>query len=197
MLKKLILLLLSIASAYAMNSVELNVNDKDLEFGIAFDMGQFNDSVEPDTVFVGGKLLHADREHSDIATTSQMYDYYEFNFLMKRNINDSNLEIGLGVKLNGTNKYMTVPLGAEATYEIPVSTTIPLYIGAAVYYAPEILSMADAKNFIEQRFTFDIEVIENGLVTLGYRSLATNYDYPTDGDIAYNRSVYAGFRFRF
>ena len=197
MLKKLTLLAAGFASAFAMNSVELNVNDKDLEMGVAFDMGQFNDSIEPDTVFVGGKFLHGDVENSDRTSSADMDDYYELNFLMKREMDNSDLTIGLGAKVNGTKDFMSVPLGGEASYRLPFDFSMPFYLGGAVYFAPSVLTMSDADSFLETRITLDIEIIENALVTLGYRNIDTNYEKPTAIDINYNSSVYAGFRFKF
>ena len=194
MLKKLTLLAASFAYAFALNSVEININDKDLELGVSIDMSQMNDTIEPDTVFLSAKLLHADKENSDYSAAADMDDYYEVGFLMKRDFN-SNLEIGLGMKLNGTKNFMSIPLGGEARYAL--DTEIPMYVGGMIYYAPSVLSMSDAKSFMEYRVTLDIEVIENAMITLGYRSLDTNYDKPVTKDVNYNSSFYAGFKFKF
>lgn len=193
MLKKLLLITASFVSAFALNSVDININDKDLELGARIDVGQFNYDVEPETIFVGARFLHGDKKHSDLST---IHDYYEASFLMRRYVSDSNLAIGLGFKVNHTEKFTTVPLGVEALYKI-YNESMPLYVGADIYFAPEILAMNDAKNFLEYRFHLDIEVIKNGLVTFGYRSIDTNYDTAAGGDINYNKSVYAGFRFEF
>lgn len=197
MFKKLGILALCTASAFAMHNIELNINDKDLEFGAKIDMGQFNDTVEPDSVFVGAKILHADEEHSDITSSSDMHDYYELNFLMQRKVEATDLVIGLGVKLNGTKDFSSIPLGAEASYKLSVSEKFPLYLRGAVYYAPEVLSMQDAKSFLEYRVALDIEVIKNGSVTVGYRSLDTNFESDKGGNINYNKSVFVGFKFAF
>ncbi|MDY0233045.1 MAG: YfaZ family outer membrane protein [Sulfurimonas sp.] len=196
MLKKLGLIALCTASAFAMHSIELNINDKDLEFGAKVDMGQFNDAVDPDTVFVGAKILHADEKHSDFRSNSDMNDYYEANFLMQRKVGNSDLVIGLGVKFNGTKNFSSFPLGVEATYKI-LGGAIPLYIKGVVYYAPEILSLQDAKSFLEYRASLDVELITNGYVTVGYRSIDTNYDGKKGGDMNYNKSAYIGVKFAF
>ncbi|MCK9492360.1 MAG: YfaZ family outer membrane protein [Sulfurimonas sp.] len=196
MLKKIGLLALCSASVFAMHSVELNINDKDLEFGAKVDMGQFNDTIDPDSVFIGAKILHADEKNSDFRSNSEMNDYYEASFLMQRRVAATELVIGLGVKLNGTKNFSSIPLGVEATYKI-VNGAIPLYLKGAVYFAPEILSMQNAKNFLEYRVALDIELITNGYVTVGYRSLDTNYDSKKGGDKNYNKSAYIGVKFAF
>ncbi|WP_321778883.1 YfaZ family outer membrane protein [Sulfurimonas sp.] len=199
MLKKIGLLALCGVSAFAMHSVELNINDKDLEFGVKVDMGQFNEATDPDTVFLGAKLLHGSKDHSDAKSSSDLNDYYEVNFLMQRKVKSTDLVIGLGVKLNGTKNYNTFPLGAEASYKLPFGDTMPLFVNGSIYFAPEVLSMQDAKNFLEYRVGLDLEVIKNGSVTLGYRSLDTNYisGKGYSDDFNYNKSVYIGFKFAF
>ena len=67
-------------------------------------------------------------------------------------------------------------------------------INASVYYAPSVLSFSDADSYFETRISYDIEVIDNGKITLGYRKMDTNYDA---GDFTYNDSWYAGFKFSF
>ena len=198
MLKKLALMALCSVSAFALNSVELNINDSDLEVMAKFDMGQFNDSVEPETVFVGARLLNGHKSHSGNEEDS-LASYVALNFLMRREIADRGLYIGLGVKLNATknaddDNFISIPLGAQIDYRIPASDLIPMYVGASLYYAPSVLSLSDADNFLEYRIHFDVEVIKNGAVTIGYRSIDTNYD---EGSFSYNKSLYAGFKFAF
>ena len=199
MLKKLSMITFCTASAFALNTAELNINDSDLEVMAKFDMGQFNDAVEPETVFVGARLLNGHKSHSDNDNRS-LDSFVEVNFLMQREIGDRGLSIGLGVKLNatqhGSEDFMSIPLGIEAGYRIPASDLIPMYVGASLYYAPSVLSLADADSFLEYRINYDIEVIKNGRITIGYRSIDTNYDV-SGGNFSYNRSLYGGFKFSF
>lgn len=197
MLKKIGLLALCGVSAFAMHTVELNINDKDLEFGAKVDMGQFNEATDPDTVFLGAKLLHGSKENSEASASGDLNDYYEVNFLMQRKVKETDLVIGLGVKFNGAKNFNSFPLGAEASYKLPFGNKMPLFVNGSVYYAPEVLSLQDAKNFLEYRVGLDLEVIKNGSVTVGYRKLDTNYLEDKGGDFNYNKSVYIGFKFAF
>ncbi len=201
MLKKLSLIAVCAVSAFAMHNAEININDKDLEIGARLDMGQFSDNTEPNTVFVGAKFLHGNEDHSDLSRNT-IHDYSELNFMMQRNVDTSGLAIGLGIKLNHTEasgkSFTSIPLGVEASYKLPVGDVTPLYIGGSLYYAPEVLSLEDAQNFLEYRVNFDIEVIKNGRISLGYRSIDTNYDLAGGtSNINYNRSVHIGFKFAF
>ncbi len=190
MFKKISLITLGAVSAFAMHSAEVNINNSDLELSAKLDMGQFNKSVEPDTIFLGARYINADDRHSDV---NNIDDYYEVNFLMQKNVN-SDFRLGLGVKLNHTDEFVSIPLGLEALYKLPVTSSIPFYIGASIYTAPEVLSFDKADSFLEYRFTLEAEAIKNGFITLGYRHLDTNYER---GDVEYNESLYFGLKFLF
>ncbi|MDD5156431.1 hypothetical protein [Sulfurimonas sp.] len=190
MLKKVSLLTLSAVSVFAMHSAEINVNNTDLELSAKFDIGQVNEKVEPNTIFIGAKYLNVDERHSDI---SNVDDYYEANFLMMKNAS-KDLKIGLGVKLNHTKDFTSAPLGVEAAYKLPIESSVPFYVGGSLYYAPRVLAFEKADNYLEYRVTVDAEVIKNGFVTVGFRDMNTNYE---SGNVEYNKSFYGGFRFLF
>jgi len=196
MLKKIILLSVFVLSAFAMNTGEININNKDLEIGAKFDVGQFNDAVEPNTMFVGAKFLNADADHSD-NDKADLDPYFEANFLMMRPIGNQGMRIGMGMKLNFTKDYSSLPLGLEFAYKLPVKNFIPLYLNGELYYAPSALAFSDADSFLEYRLSCDIEIIKNGRVTLGYRSLDTNYEDAYGGDFSYNSYWYIGFKVAF
>ena len=198
MLKKLALISIYGVSAFALHTAEININDKDLELSAKFDMGQFNDNVEPNTIFVGGKFLKGDEKNSE-PNNANIDPYLEANFLVKKEIGNRGLSFGMGVKANYTKNYASIPLGAEFGFKIPAQNLIPMYLNGAIYYAPTVLCFNDAKDFVEYRISYDIEVIENAMVTLGYRQLNTNYDTANNslGDYIYNNSWFIGFKFSF
>ena len=182
MLKKLSLIILSVVSAYAMHSGEININNKDLEIGAKFDLGQFNPAVEPDTMFIGGKFINADGDHAENYLGNKVNDldpYLELNFLMMQAVGDQGMSIGMGAKLNFTENYSAVPLGLEFTYKLPVVDFVPMYLNGSLYYAPSVLCMRDADSFLEYRLSYDAEVIKNGYITIGYRNIDTNWGFFT------------------
>ncbi len=196
MLKKLGLLSIAAASLMAMHEFNININDVDLEAGVKLDMGQFNDAVEPNTTFIGVKFLNADKDYSDFSSPDA---YFEANFLMQREINNSGFFAGIGIKLNyngsANQDFMALPLGLKLGYTLP-STVIPIYFSGEAYYAPQVLSMQDAKSYYEYRLNCDIEIIQNALINIGFRDLEFKYDGNSEY-IKYNRSGYIGFKFRF
>ena len=189
MLKKVTMMAVCAVSAFALHTGEINVNESDVEVSAKLDMGQFNDSVEPDTLFVGGKFLHADKQHSSNKDLT-IDPYFEMNFLLQKGIGTSGMTLGLGMKLNYTKDYSALPLGLEFAYKIPAPDLIPMYLRGSLYYAPSVLAFSNANDYLEYRIGYDIEVIDNGRVTLGYRSLDTNYKV---ADFNYNKSWYVGF----
>jgi len=196
MLKKLSLIALSAISAFAMHSAEININDKDLELRANIDLGQFNSTVEPDTTFVGFTYLNGNDDNAN----ANISGYAEASFLMKREIQDSGVIFGIGIKSNYTKvrneSFMSIPLGLEVGYTLPVD--IPVVFGAKIYYAPESLSFSNAESFLEYRTDVSIEVIEKGSLILGYRNIDTNIEISnTTIDANYNESAYFGFRFAF
>ena len=194
MIKKINLILLSTVSAFAMHNAEININDKDLEIGGKFDLGQVNTTVEPNTTFIGVKYLGANNDHANV----DINGYIETNFLLENEIDNTGVIFGIGVKANYTkinsDKFISIPLGFELGYTFPVQ--IPVSVSTQFYYAPESLAFAKAKNFLEYRFFTTVEVIEKGALVLGYRTIDTNMDNRS-GTQTYNESVYFGFNFQF
>lgn len=201
MLKKLALLSLSGVAAFAMHTFEININDKDLGVSGKLDMGQYNQHIEPGTTFVGAKALKGSTDHSD--KKSDLNPYYELNFLKTRSVGGNGLELGMGVKANYTDNdsasYMTIPLGLEAIYTVPGHLAVPVVLSAKGYYAPEVLSMEDAKEYYEVVLNVRFEVIENGLIVLGYRDMNFGFQNAAGSTkrFNYNKSGYIGYKFAF
>ncbi|QOP46131.1 YfaZ family outer membrane protein [Sulfurimonas paralvinellae] len=195
MLKKMTLLSAATVAAFAMHTGEININDKDLELNAKFDIGQFNDAVEPNTMFVGGRFLNADADHSD-DEHADIDPFYEVNFLMMRPIGNHGMKVGLGAKLNHTKDFTSVPLGLEFSYRIPAADFVPMHLNGQLYYAPSVLAFSKADSFMEYRLSYDIELIKNGNLTVGYRKLDTDYE-GRNGDFTYNSSWYIGFKIGF
>lgn len=197
MLKKLGLITFCAASAFAMHNAELNLNDKDLEFGVKFDMGQYNENIEPENIFVGGKILHASDDHSDLGRGRAIDDLLEANMLVQTKVEGSDSTFGLGVKFNYTQDFSSIPVGLEGRHYIDAIERFPIFIKGLLYYAPEVLSFRDASNYFEYRLEGEVEVMKNAGAFFGYRSIDTNYATGRGGDVNYNSSVYLGLKFAF
>jgi len=196
MLKKTALLGLCSLSAFAMHTAEVNLNNKDIEGSLRFDMGQFNPALAPETYMLGVRVLHGDDSHGDARDNDPLV---EVNFLLQNSFRAvSGLTLGMGVKLDytetGSQTYLAMPLGLEASYRLPGNLAVPLRLSSSLYYAPSSLAFDDADSYFEFRAGIDAEIVENGYIVAGYRTIDTDYDR---ADMNYNHSVYAGFRFAF
>lgn len=185
-----------VSTLFGFHTAELNINDKDFEGKLRFDVGQFNETVMPDSIFFGFGYIKGSEEHSDFKETDGLV---EAAFLMQRPFgNSENLLIGMGIKYEysriGDENFSALPIGLEARYLLPVDIGVPMYVGGMFYYSPEVLTFNDAKNYIEYRANFDIELIERGHVLVGYRNIDLNFEHV---DMNYNRSWYLGFKFQF
>jgi len=203
MLKKIALLTVSISSVFAMHTAELNINQYDLEAALNLDVGQFNETVEPDTTFVGIQYLKAGTEN---ASYNDIHKYVNLNFMIKQEIQNTNFKIGLGVKGIYTSSeiagndasFIATPLGAEITYEIPLNIAIPIGFKVSAHYAPESLSFSDASRYLEYRAEGYAKLMQRASVYIGYRKIDTRYNMNDNTyDYSYNKSVYFGFRFSF
>ena len=195
MLKKLGLITVCAVSVFAMHNADLNLNNKDLDFGVKFDMGQFNENIEPENVIVGARFLHADSANSSYSSNSQMDDLLEISTLVQAKVPEGETIVGIGIKFNSAKNYSSVPLGLEVKYN--VGEEFPIYVKGSLYYAPEVLCQQDAKNFIEYKVEAGIQVMKNISTYLVYRSIDTNYDSDNGGDKNYNKSTSLGIKFSF
>lgn len=201
MLKKLTLLALSVVSALAMHTVELNLNEKDAEGEVRLDMGQFNDKLLTDSVYLGVRLLHGSEKHSDVDPKTLI----EVNFLVQRIISatEDALTLGMGFKLEYTTlqdpvfseqTFFALPIGIEGNYRFPLDLPVALHLGGSFYYAPEVFAFDDAKNYLEYRVNFDVEIFDGGKIRIGYRNIDTD---TKKYDANYNHSAYLGFKLAF
>lgn len=179
-------------AALAMHTGEVNINNEDIEAELKFDMGQFNSQLDVDSIYIGGRYIYADKK-------GDADELIEISYLMQKPLQKMpDLRIGIGFKLNYSSvhsyDFVSLPLGLEARYRLPLDTIVPLYVGSKLYYAPSVLSFSDADSYFEWKVNMDIEVIERGLITLGYRYIDTDYQR---SDVKFNRAAFVGFKFVF
>ncbi len=199
MLKKLVAVFALGTSLMAMHEFELNLNNHDLDARLDLDMGQFNASVEPDSVFFGGRYLYGSKENSDSKIDSDHY-LLDGHFRVQQQLaNVPALTVGMGMKLVYTSiedeDFYALPLGIHVRYRLPVEA-VPFYVGGRFYYSPQVLSFQDAKNYMEYQIGLDVMLIDRAGVTAGYRKIDTNFDI-SDGDATFNESWFLGVKFRF
>ncbi len=201
MLKKLLLATLLLSSTtYAMHEFELNLNDKDVDVHLGLDMGQFNDNIEPDSLIIKARIMKGDREHAKLPDKQDTSILGEFGFVAQSSSAMApGLMMGMGIKLAYTplkdQSIFAMPIGVVTDYTLPLDIIIPLHVGGQFYYAPEVLSFEKSTSYMEYQVNFDVELMERGLVTMGYRGIDTPTEAKTNA--YYNRSFFIGFKFKF
>ncbi len=201
MLKQLLLgtLLLS-STANAMHEFELNLNNKDVDLHLGLDMGQFNDNIEPDSFMVKARIMKGDQDHARLPQQQDTNILGEVGFVVQStSAMAPGLLMGMGIKLTYTpldkQSISALPIGVVTDYTLPLDIVIPLHVGGQFYYAPEVLAFEQSTSYMEYQANFDIQLMERGLVTMGYRGI----DTPTKDqhNTYYNRSYFVGFKFKF
>ena len=201
MLKKILVTLTLLgSSAQAYHEFELNLNNKDLDMHLNLDMGQFNNSIEPENLMIETRLLIGSPENARLPYERDKNLLGEIGFVAQSSSAMApGLTMGMGVKLAYTylsgGSVFAMPLGVQGDYVLPFITFIPIHIGGQFYYAPKVLSFSDSDTYMEYQGNIDIELMERGLLTMGYRGI----DSPVEqmGNAYINRSYFAGFKFKF
>lgn len=195
MVKKIVLCAMISSAAFAAHQAELNVNNKDVEGQIRFDLSQIG--VASEGAYFGARILNGDEKNSD--GIGNIDPLMEISFMVMRPVdNVPGLNLGLGIKGEytkfDTHRYAAVPLGLEAEMKLPLATPFPVYLGGALYYAPSVLTFHNGDEYLETRIHLDIEPIHNGRIEVGYRSIDTDVK---NHNITYNDAWYFGLRLNF
>ncbi len=200
MLKKLMVMLAMATSLTAMHEIRINLNNYDLDARLDLDMGQFNSSVDPDSVFIGLRYLHGSHQHSD-KNLDKDHDLFDGHFFVRQRLRNANaLTLGMGTKFVYTSisgkDFYALPLGLLAGYDLPLGLPVPFSVGGEFYYSPQVLSFADAKNYMEYSLHLDIMIIDRAGITGGYRKIDTDFDL-SNGDLRFNETWFVGVKIRF
>ena len=196
MLKTIVLSALISATAFAANQAEINLNNKEIEGQVRFDMSKSGMNA-PEGAYLGVRILNGDESNSD--RIGNIDPLMEVSFMVQRPVEQvPGLAIGLGIKGEYTkfdgDDYAAIPLGLEADMKLPFVDVIPVYVGGALYYAPSVLSFRDGDDYFETRIHLDVEPIKNGRIEVGYRMIDTDVK---NRDVTYNDAWYLGMRLDF
>ncbi len=146
MLKKLLFATLLLSSTtHAMHEFELNVNNKDLDLHLGLDMGQFNDSIEPDSFIIKARLMKGDIEHARLPYKENTNIEQDTNILgeigfmaQSSSAMAPGLTMGMGVKLAYTpldkQSIFAMPIGVMTDYTLPFDIIIPLFLPSLETY---------------------------------------------------------------
>lgn len=194
-MKKLLVMLLLQLPLLAMHYFALNINDVDLEASLDMDMGQFNETVDPDTTFIGFSVLSSSKEHSALDSPAPLSTA---RFFIQQNIDSAEqFRVGVGFKMTyaaqDTQQFFALPVLLQFGYRVPVDALL-IRLSLLGAYSPKVLSLLDAKNYAEYRLIAEISPIDRATIELGLRHIDLNYN---QRDIIYNETAYVGLKLAF
>ena len=183
-IKKMVALLMFPWIVAAQNGLSININDENVELKGWRAINALGGYESSTTYLVGGALLHT--KNDNLATLS----FEGINTLQGAPF----IDVGIGLKAVIAQDYLALPFSIGANYHLPPSFFNDATIGFLWAYAPSALSFDDAKSYSEMRFEGSIEVVEKISLTLGYRTIDTDYRH---ANIRFDKGWYAGMRFAF
>lgn len=194
-MKKFLLLVLVQFPLFAMHYFGLNINDVDLEASLDMDIGQFNETLDPDSTFIGVSVLSSSKEHSALESPSPLGSA---QFFIQQDIDSAEqFRIGVGFKMayaaEGSQQFFALPIMMQLAYRLPIDAIL-IRLKLMGAYSPKVLSLLDAKNYAEYRAIAEISPIDRATIELGLRHIDLNY---TQRDIIYNETAYVGLRLAF
>ncbi len=200
MLKKAIGALLIGGCLFAQNnSVALYVNNEDFEAKLDLFLVSKSDQIKLESgYYITGNMLRMDEgfTEGDDATIFGVGAYIKNNV-----IGTEGLWMAFGLRAEfadiGKDKLFAVPLTAALSYRLPIeyyNYTTPTTFNAEVLYAPSPLAFSDSEEYLEYRFSVEVEMISQISVTLGYRYIDVDMANETTKS---RDAIYGGLRFSF
>ena len=164
-----------------------------------FDINLSNESaqIRYATVIGGSTLGRTESSVALLYTDSEKY-VVDFSLLVidVAGSKSPGLEVGVGPKFfyaNGDNgNAVAIGLGGQLRYKIPGLQRVNFGIDG--YYAPNIVSFADASNMYEIGLRLGYEILPTADVYTGYRRIHANYDL---GEETLDEAVVFGLRVSF
>jgi hypothetical protein len=178
-------LLAGLASAQTTGkALDINLNDEAVRLGFAWRLG------DPSYLADLGWLYNQDR--GDVIHAS-------FHLVDDASGPETALQAGLGFRLvytrtdAGTNSGGALALGGFARYTLPNADRYN--VGGHIYYAPDVTSFGDQREYFEVGARAGYSVIRDGDVYVGLRRVQAKYN--GTGEFQFDSSLNIGFEFRF
>lgn len=166
-------------------ALDINLNSDSVRLGFSWRLGNPNYLADVGWLYAedDGDVIHASFHLVDAAAGP-----------------DTPLQAGLGLRLVHTRTDPSVAdgtavaLGGFARYTLPKANRFN--VGAYVYYAPDITSFGDKKEYFEIGARAGYNVIRDADVYIGLRQIEAKYG-GSSGRYTYDSGLHIGFEFRF
>jgi hypothetical protein len=192
MLKKVLVGSLLASSLMYANNAEVNLNSDTLEVAGEFYLNDAYMLSEDSNYFLTANYLTSEdntKKSSDIISLGlKMVSPY---------IDDRGFTLGLGMKAvivdHGTisKNFYAAPLSASVKYDFNEHISFD----GQYSYAPKILAFSDADSYKELKVTANYQIIDNGQIFIGKRSIKA--DYTNNMNYKFDSSVFFGYKVKF
>lgn len=187
------MLILPAAAAAANTSIDLNVNDEEVQAGIDVRTDPFQTPL-----VVGAGFLYSDN--------GEEYWLSDIHAAVKDEVLLPALSLGLGLKgLLGNTDFGPRDFDTSALafqflgdYDFrKTAANLPLSVSAGLDYAPEVLSFGDTDEYLYFYSHLAFHINDYAAVFVGYRDLDIDYEDGGDRDELSDDAVFLGVRFSF
>lgn len=203
MLKKILsiyIFLITNLSAY--HSLEMNMNNEELESSLNLDLAQFVDRFPVNRYFIGLNYLYVENIKNEYYTEYMA----SLNLMMRNRLpNIRSLTFGLGAKFLSSKSskvgelkdqtISAIPLGIYINFQLPIDS-LPISLSTNIYYSPKPLTFTDGDTYFEQRYELSFEVVDKGQVFIGYRDIESILQKTLE-HFSITKIAYVGMRFGF
>lgn len=178
------IVLLALSPAALANGVDLNINNDAVRVTVDFELSN-------NIVLDGSWLYHQDNGnvlgaglHATGAVTGGR----------------DPIRGGLGARLlyvdsdtAGKGSGVVLPIGGFVQYTVPEYNRF--FLGASLYYAPDVLSFDDTTDYLEYNAWAGYSLLRNGQVYLGVRKVSS--DFKRSPSVTFDTGLHVGMRLRF
>lgn len=190
-MKKLLTALLMTATFLNAQSIfNINLNSTDLELGVD-KLTQYSGNTK---IYSSFAVIKAEDENDDEQTM------FEGEMMIVGLTSLPGFSAGMGVKAIHTK--IDVPkkelsatgigIKVKALYTLPL--VVKSYATASYTYGPSALTFSDLDKYYETRIQGDFEIIDGGMVYVGYRNMEIDFE-DRSKKYEFNDSVYFGVKF--
>ena len=189
MIKKYISIMFISTSLFA-SSVGININSDTVEFDGSYNIKNGGEYAQDTDYIIHGSFLRS----KDKTNTEKLYTLGAK--AVNPYLSESGLSFGLGMKMAYADNiegkdFIAFPLELFGSFHFNEKISLDLNLA----YAPEVLTIQDAKSYKESVLKVYYQLLTNGYVYTGLRSIKTEYE--NINTIKYDDSLFFGYKVKF
>jgi hypothetical protein len=193
MLKRVLVLFSLLSSlSFSQNEFKVSINNEMLELKSDIFLNYYYELDDSSRYYLGGSYIKNKEDDS----TNHIWDI-DFK-IMNESTSLEGFSVGIGanainIRNDYSNSFLAIPFSIHFSYDIASKISLD----ANIKYSAKVLSFSDAKNMNSYEINANYEIINNGLIYLGTRTINAKYDKNSIENKLKISDVYAGFKFFF